>query len=191
MAIRTARKFLSSRSLVWFALALACGGAAVFLGWHHPIAPLVCLAAVVAAFVACFWRQGLWLFLIPACLPWLNFAPWTGWVLIEEFDLLLLTVLAAGYSRLAAYSVEQDRAARTDAGRALQAPVDRVIAWLVFALLLSVGAGLAKGLLDAGSLRFNLPLYTASQPGSGRCMWGVPQSTPILQWPVRLSCFSG
>ena len=146
---------MSSRIIVWFLLALACAGAAVFLALHHPIAPLACLLGALAAFVACLWREKLWLFLVPACLPWLNFAPWTGWVLIEEFDLLLLAVLAAGYARLAAYSVACGRFARTGRGPDLPVPADPVTSWLVAALLLSAGIGVARGLLDAGSLQFD------------------------------------
>ena len=146
---------MSSTTIVWSLAACAAAGAAVFLGLHHPIAPLVCLAGVVAALAACLWWQSLWLFLIPASLPWLNFAPWTGWILIEEFDLLLLTVLAAGYARLAAHSVGRDKAARNGAGLKVPVPIDRVTLCLVVAVLLSVGAGMAKGLLDAGSLQFD------------------------------------
>ncbi len=54
------------------------------------------LAAVLEA-----WRPGSWLFLAPACLPFLNFSPWTGWLIFEEFDILLLGLLAGGYIRIA------------------------------------------------------------------------------------------
>ncbi|MDO9165273.1 MAG: hypothetical protein Q7U13_04130 [Rhodoferax sp.] len=47
------------------------------------------------------WRPGVWLFAVPACLPFLNFSPWTGWLIFEEFDILLFGVLAGGYGRLA------------------------------------------------------------------------------------------
>ena len=47
-----------------------------------------------------FWRPGLGLLSLPVFLPLLNFAPWTGWLVVEEFDLLVLAVVAAGYFRL-------------------------------------------------------------------------------------------
>lgn len=50
--------------------------------------------AVVSAFV-----PRLWLFVVPAALPWLSFAPWTGWFFVDEFDLLLLATLAGGLAR--------------------------------------------------------------------------------------------
>lgn len=62
---------------------------------------MLALAGFYAACVALAWLPGVWLFLVPACLPWLNFAPWTGWLVFEEFDLLLLAVLAAGYGHWA------------------------------------------------------------------------------------------
>ncbi len=43
----------------------------------------------------------LWLFVVPAALPLLNFSPWTGWLVVEEFDLLMLGTLAAGFARRA------------------------------------------------------------------------------------------
>jgi len=57
---------------------------------------LFCLWCALAA-----WKPGLWLFVVPACLPFLNFAPWTGWIAFEEFDILLLGALAGGYAHLA------------------------------------------------------------------------------------------
>jgi hypothetical protein len=71
------------------------------LAWHHPVAPGPALIAFVLACAAVAWRPGIWLFVVPATLPVLNFAPWTGWVVFEEFDLLLLAVAAGAYARLA------------------------------------------------------------------------------------------
>lgn len=77
------------------ALAFVAGAG---LAWHHPVAP----AAVFAAFLLCCavvaWRPGIWLFIVPAALPMLNFAPWTGWLVFEEFDLLMLGVAAGAYA---------------------------------------------------------------------------------------------
>jgi hypothetical protein len=47
------------------------------------------------------WFPALWLFVLPATLPFLNFAPWTGWLVFDEFDLLLWGTLAGGYGRWA------------------------------------------------------------------------------------------
>lgn len=37
---------------------------------------------------------------LPVFLPLLNFSPWSGWLIIDEFDLLILSALAAGYLRM-------------------------------------------------------------------------------------------
>lgn len=82
-------------------LALACSAAGVVLALAHPVSPVLALVGFYAAVVVALWLPGIWLFAVPACLPFLNFAPWTGWLIFDEFDLLLLAVLAAGYLRLA------------------------------------------------------------------------------------------
>ena len=74
--------------------------AGVGLAWHHPVAPAAVLAAFLLCCVAVAWRPGIWLFIVPAALPLLNFAPWTGWVMFEEFDLLMFGVAAGGYAHL-------------------------------------------------------------------------------------------
>ncbi|HET9977338.1 MAG TPA: hypothetical protein VFQ20_07890, partial [Burkholderiaceae bacterium] len=67
---------------------------------HHPIAPGAALAAVVAwLLIGLRWPRA-WLVVVPAALPVASFAPWTGWVGVDEFDVLLLATLAAGYARL-------------------------------------------------------------------------------------------
>jgi hypothetical protein len=71
------------------------------LAWHHPVAPYAALTAFWLWSAVVAWRPGIWLFMVPATLPLLNFAPWTGWVVFEEFDLLLLGVIAGAYAHLA------------------------------------------------------------------------------------------
>ena len=78
----------------------ACG-LAFGLAAQHPVWPALAVSAVFCWMVltACF--PASWLFAVPACLPWLNFSPWTGWRVVEEFDLLLLATLAGAYGRWA------------------------------------------------------------------------------------------
>ncbi|WP_367849215.1 hypothetical protein [Rhodoferax sp. WC2427] len=124
-------------------LALACGAAGIGWALAHPLSPMLALAGLYLAAMVALWWPGIWLFAVPACLPFLNFAPWTGWLVFEEFDLLLLAVLAAGYFRLA-------RTPRDTAFRWRQ-PLSfstAILALFGVASLLS----LARGLLDAGGL---------------------------------------
>lgn len=81
---------------------LACGFAIAFvcLAVRYPLqaiwlAPLSLLYAGVLV-----WRVQYCLFALPALLPVLDLAPWTGWFFIEEIDLLLLLTAAIGYWKM-------------------------------------------------------------------------------------------
>lgn len=90
------------------------------------------------------WRPGLWLMVLPACVGFLNFSPWTGWLVFDEYDLLLLATLSGGYARWAL---------RPQAGP--QAPAPK--AMLLFTALLG-GFGLLalfRGIGDAGGMAFD------------------------------------
>ncbi|WP_180126309.1 hypothetical protein [Rhodoferax sp. BLA1] len=100
---------------------------------------LLCLASCLVA-----WQPRLWLWLVPTCLPWLNFSPWTGWLMFEEFDILLLGVLAGGYARLA-----------WDKPASLPKPPRSAGHWLVLLVLVSGVVSLWRGLADAGGLSFD------------------------------------
>lgn len=79
---------------------LAAAGAAA-LAWHHPVAPLLLLAAAAAAAAFATWSPPRWpSWLLPA-LPLVGFMPWTGWLLTEELDVLLLATAAGVYARWA------------------------------------------------------------------------------------------
>ncbi|MBC7680898.1 MAG: hypothetical protein H7172_01070 [Ferruginibacter sp.] len=135
-AVRDPRRALSA------VLALVCCLAGGGLALEHPVSPMLALGAFYVATVMAVWRPGAWLFAVPACLPFLNFAPWTGWLVFEEFDLLLLAVLAAGYFRLA-------RLPRGDTFRRSQPMFfsNAIVGMFASASLLS----LARGGLDAGA----------------------------------------
>lgn len=93
------------------------------------------------------WRPSAWLLLVPACLPWLNFSPWTGWLVFEEFDLLLLGALAGGYAHMAYASQTVSETPKSQ------------ILWFPVALSLLLGASgllsLYRGVMDAGGLAFD------------------------------------
>jgi hypothetical protein len=59
------------------------------------------LAAALIGYGALLWfRPDAWLFAVPALLPILDLAPWTGWFYLDELDLLLLATSAFGYARI-------------------------------------------------------------------------------------------
>jgi len=80
---------------------LAALGAAV-LAWHHPVSPGLMLLSAGLATLAASARSTRWptwpLWLLPL-LPLVGFMPWTGWLVVEELDILLLAVAAGGYAR--------------------------------------------------------------------------------------------
>ena len=130
------------------ALASACAGAA--LAGHHPLWPLPTSVMFAAWCFVVAWRPGIWLLLIPALLPLMNFSPWTGWVVFEEFDLLLLGALAGGYVRLAWPGQMDASATRSEGWR-------RSIAITALFWLLAVHGLVAlwRGFADAGGFAFD------------------------------------
>lgn len=58
------------------------------------------LVAALVGYAAWLWRYpGGWLFVIPALLPALDLSPWTGRLMLDEFDLAVLVTLAVIYLR--------------------------------------------------------------------------------------------
>jgi len=85
-------------------LALVAGAACVLALRNYPLGhgwPCLLFAALLPAyFLLLCWRPAIWLFCLPALLPVLDLAPWTGWFFLEEIDVLLLLTVACGYWRL-------------------------------------------------------------------------------------------
>ncbi|MGK5023163.1 hypothetical protein [Janthinobacterium sp. RB2R34] len=83
--------------------ALAAGLACLVALGQYPLGhgwPVWLLYALLPSyFLLLCWRQALWLFCLPALLPVLDLAPWTGWFFFEEIDLLLLLTVTCGYWR--------------------------------------------------------------------------------------------
>jgi len=71
------------------------------LSLQHPLSPSAVACGFWLALLVSVHKPGAWQFWLPALLPVLNFSPWTGWRLVDESDLLVLSVLAGGYTRWA------------------------------------------------------------------------------------------
>lgn len=78
------------------------------LSVHHPLWPVAMPTLWLLWVIVVAWQPRVWLFSIPAALPAANLSPWTGWLLFDEFDLLVLGVLCAlqGRSLLAQRPVQ-------------------------------------------------------------------------------------
>lgn len=162
-------------------LALACGAAGVVLALAHPVSPVLAMVGFYAAVIVALWLPGIWLFAVPACLPFLNFAPWTGWLIFDEFDLLLLAALAAGYFRLV--RLPRDTPFRWTQRLSFSTAI---ISLFAVASLLS----LARGGLDAGSFTWGWfqgygdPLNSVR--ASKSLLWAT-LCIPLLQDALRQS----
>ncbi len=84
------------------ALVLVSAVALTTAAWlaGYPAARLPLAALFLGAVAAVAWRPVLLLVLVPAALPVLDLAPWTGRRFIDEFDLLLLCLVAVAWARL-------------------------------------------------------------------------------------------
>lgn len=116
------------------------------MAWHHPLWPIAALAVFWLWCLLAAWRPHAWLFVIPACLPFLNFSPWTGWLIFDELDLLLLGALTGGYSNLLSSSTSR-------AEHGVRMPV---VYWVLTILLACTSlVALYRGIADAGGYSFN------------------------------------
>lgn len=118
----------------------ACGLLALWLAAHHPLAPQLALL-LVAVLAALGWRwpdrTPVWLL---ALLPWVGLMTWSGWLVVEEWDIAVLAVACGGWLRMAAFAP------------ARVFPPGRL--WFVAALMLpyavSVLIGVERGVSAAG-----------------------------------------
>jgi hypothetical protein len=142
-------------------LAAVCGVLGAGMAVQHPLAPGLALSLWTAWLLAAMRWPSAWLFVLPAALPVLGLAPWTGWFARDEFDLLVLAALAAGHVRLAVWP----NVAPLDAAQA--APWHRVTI-LAACLWLWVLAGLALGWADARGAQTGLPQAYTLWPNTWR-----------------------
>lgn len=125
---------------ILFAAGLATAFAwCVWLASQHPLQPIFVLSACCLWTVVSALRPGLWLFAVPAALPIASLAPWTGWLIFDEFDLLVAGSVAGGFLRLAL---------RPDPSPSPM-PRSMITTAIVFAGLGVLGA--VRGVIDAGA----------------------------------------
>lgn len=146
------------------ATAVAALALLAFACWHYPANKLLLGAGLGAYIALLLYRPTWWLAIVPAVLPVLDFAPWTGWYFIDELDLLLLATCAAGYLRYGAAP------ATRLPGLAKAACVLLALCWL--------GAA-ARGLLPLPPLDANALSNYVSPYNSLRVLKG-------LLWPLLL-----
>ena len=149
--------------LIWAApLALSLGATAIYGGIHFPVASIPIVVSLLL-YAALLWRQPqLWLFFVPALLPILNLAPWSGRFFFDEFDLFLLITVAIG-------------SLRSDSQRPTRfAPAAAI---LVFLFVVAFAASLAIGLspldpIDGNAFASYFSKYNGLRVGKG-LLWGL------------------
>ena len=127
--------------IAWAAAAAALA-AAGFLAAHHPLWPTAALVLLAAWAVFAYRVPSAWLFVLPACLPALNLSPWSGWIGVEELDILLLGTVAAGYARWASHATERPP------------PLSGPGLAVVLGVAAFTGFALWRGMADAGGWDF-------------------------------------
>jgi len=155
--------------LAWVALALST---------HHPVAPLAVTVGLLMVALLVGWRpHALW-FLLPALLPVMSFAPWTGWTLVDESDLLVMACLVGAMARWA-----MDHRSRTGA---TAAPDARVFMGLCCLLALSLAWGTWLGLRDAGASWLTMFQDEAALYASYDSAWNTVRVAKSLVWGLLL-----
>lgn len=129
------------------AFGLASLGGGLWLAAAYPLAFPIGVALFCLWAAAVFLQPAAWLLLIPAVLPWLGFASWSGWLIFEELDVALLGAAGGGYLRLAF--------AWTSGERTHRHRVSLLSVVLLFLFFVSLGVALARGVADAGGWHFS------------------------------------
>lgn len=127
---------------------------AFILALNHPLWPMAALIALWCVMVLEAYRPGSWLFLVPACIPVLNFSPWTGWIVFEELDILLLGLIAGGYARwvfVPRLGYETGRSGKWPSGGNWEKCFDILWGGLAAVMLLA----LVRGVIDAEKWAFD------------------------------------
>ncbi len=152
--------------------ALTSLGAGLALAWHYPLGWQVPSLFVLLWTVLSYRQPAANLWLVPMLLPLIGLYPWTGWLTFEEFDLLVLAVVAGGYARLA---LEKHS----------PLPVSRWMQAAVFLMLFSVLVSACRGFSDAGGFVFSWFQGYEGPMNSVRIgksfLWALAL-VPILAW---------
>lgn len=113
------------------------------LAWHYPLGQVAALALFLGASILAFYRLSWFLVILPALLPVIGLAPWTGWITFEEVDLLVLAMASGGYAR-----------ALIAEGQAVSRRRSWLLAGFSFLMVVSILISMARGFSDAGGFDF-------------------------------------
>ena len=155
---------------------LSCLGAGLVIATFHPVAPFLATTLFCFALAVFSWQPSLALPTLVALLPLLNFSPWTGWLVVDEFDLLVLAVLATGYFGMCRQGLRiHDR-------------------WIYFVLLAAVVLSIARGASELSVQDLSaFADYVAplNRLRVGKSLLWVTLLIPLFSADRRFACDSG
>lgn len=114
-----------------------------FLVAHYPLGPFIPAVGLLSYALVVFYRPSIFLIIIPALIPLIGFAPWTGWISFEELDLLVLATAAGAYARYA-FDGKRQGGQRTSS----------LLIVLSVLMSASILISMARGFADAGGFVF-------------------------------------
>lgn len=113
------------------------------LAFNYPADKTISMTVFFLCAVFSFYRPTYSLLMIPALLPVIGFAPWTGWMSFEELDLLVLASASGGYAKSAI-------AGKTGTERR----TPRLLLVLAGLMSISLLISMYRGFVDAGGFVF-------------------------------------
>jgi len=159
-------------------LGAICALAALGVAAQHPVAPLaVPLFSLLISFGVAARPQALW-FLLPAALPVMSFAPWTGWWLFDESDILVLSCLAGAFVRWGLDLWRNTPGARTPWKRSF------ILLWVALALSLLIGV--LRGLEGAGWHGLSVPTWNEAVYAGYDSAWNTARVAKSLLWALLI-----
>ena len=168
--------------MAWAGLLLLLGGslawAALSLAAQHPAFPLAAPVTVLLLLVGISMRPQMLWFLLPAALPVMNFAPWTGWWLLDESDVMVLACLAGAFGR---WGLDVWRDAPRQSERF---PVSFAVLWSALALTLVLGVW--RGFADAGAHWASIPSWNEAMYAGYDSPWNTWRVAKSTVWALLL-----
>lgn len=125
---------------------LVLGTIGLIIAWNHPLNGVLASVLFVVMALLGGAPKPYWLLVVPALLPIIDLAPWTGWIAFEEFDFLVLALASGSNLRLS-------RGQWMGGEKANAYSLIGLV--LVAAFSLSVLVGLFRGFADAGGFVFS------------------------------------
>ena len=137
-------------SFLFLIIAFLSAFAGLYIATQYPIAPAFLVSFLLISAATCYFRPDVSMFFLPALLPIIGMAPWTGWISFEEIDLLILAAAAGTYASLV-FRKNVDPIKRN-----LQRTSSRAyFVWLLIILfVISLLVSMQRGFEDAGGASF-------------------------------------